>query len=209
MAKGIPDAEKRRMIMDRSGMLFLERGVSALTMEKIASLQGISKKTLYRFFPNKDALITAVVEDRIGLVAKEVARIAADSSITYLDRLRGILQAVSTQFAQISQTFIKDVYYCKPELWEKIDKFRREHVFIIITRLFEEGRKKGFIRGDIDAHLMPTLFISAINSIITPAQMLQLSVPPAKLFDAFVRIFYGGILTDDAQRKFFTQEGKI
>jgi len=209
MAKGIPDTERRRMIMDRSRTLFFERGVNALTMEKIASLQAISKKTLYRFFSNKDALIAAVVEERLSLVAKEVAGIATDSSVTYLDRLRGILQTVGTQFAQISLTFIKDVYYCKPELWEKIDKFRREHVFIIITRLFEEGRKRGFIRGDIDAQLMPTLFISAINSIITPAQMLQLSVPPAKLFDTFVRIFYGGILTDDAQREFFTREGRI
>src|SRR5208283_3281587 len=167
MAKGIPDTERRRMIMDRSRTLFFERGVNALTMEKIASLQAISKKTLYRFFSNKDALIAAVVEERLSLVAKEVAGIATDSSVTYLDRLRGILQTVGTQFAQISLTFIKDVYYCKPELWEKIDKFRREHVFIIITRLFEEGRKRGFIRGDIDAQLMPTLFISAINSIIT------------------------------------------
>ena len=209
MAKGIPDTEKRRTIMNRSAALFLERGVSALTMGKIASLQTISKKTLYRFFPNKDALITAVVEERLSLIAKEVARIAADPSVTYLDRLRGILEAVCTQFAQVSQTFIKDVYYSKPELWDKIDKFRREHVFIIITRLFEEGRKKGFIRGDIDSHLMPTLFISAISSVITPAQMLQASVPPARFFDAFVRIFYGGILTDSARRDFFTQEGKI
>jgi hypothetical protein len=39
--------------------------------------------------------------------------------------------------------------------------------------------------------------------------MLQASVPPAKFFDAFVRIFYGGILTDSARRNFFTMEGKI
>ncbi|MGO9411573.1 MAG: TetR/AcrR family transcriptional regulator [Spirochaetia bacterium] len=209
MAKGIPDAEKRRMIMDRSRELLFERGVNALTMEDIASLQGISKKTLYKFFPNKDALVSATVEERIAFIAKEADRIAADSSLTYLDRLRGILQAVGTQIAQISQTLIKDVYYSRPELWHKIDKFRREHVFTIITRLFEEGRKEGFIRTDIDAHLTPMLFINAISSVITPEQMLQLTVPPAKLFDTFMRILFGGILTDSARRKFFSQEGKI
>jgi len=209
MARGIPDAEKRRTILDRSRALFFERGVSALSMEDLASLQGISKKTLYKYFPNKDALIREAVEDKIGFIASEGARIGSDSSLTYLERLRSILQLVGTQIAQISQTLIKDIYYSRPEIWDHIDRFRREHVFTIITRLFDEGRKEGFIRNDIDARLMPMLFINAISAVIAPAQMIQLPVPPAKLFDVFVRILFGGILTDSARRKFFTQEGKI
>jgi AcrR family transcriptional regulator len=209
MAKGVPDAEKRRMIVERSRTLFFERGVSALTMEDIASLQGISKKTLYRFFPNKDALIATVVEDRIAFISSEAARIGADSKRSYLERLRDIMRLVGMQVSQISETLIKDVWYNRPELWIRIDKFRREHVFGIITQLFEEGRKEGFIRSDIDARLVPILFINAISAVITPAQMIQLTVPPAKLFDVFVRVLFGGILTDSARRKFFTQEGKI
>ncbi len=197
------------MILERSRTLFFERGVNALSMEDLASLQGISKKTLYRFFPNKDAIIKAAVEERIGFIASEAARIGADASLTYLERLRSILQLVGTQIANISQTLIRDIYYSRPEIWDHIDKFRREHVFTIITRLFEEGRKEGFIRNNIDAELMPVLFISAISSVIAPAQMIQLPVPPAKLFDVFVRILFGGILTDNARKKFFTKEGKI
>ena len=197
------------MIVERSRALFFERGVSSLTMEDIASLQGISKKTLYKFFPNKDALITTVVEDRIAFIAAEAARIGADSKLSYLERLRDIMRLVGMQIGQISDTLIKDVWYSRPELWDRIDKFRREHVFGIITRMLEEGRKEGFIRSDIDGRLVPMLFINAISAVLTPAQMIQLTVPPAKLFDAFVRILFGGVLTDGARRKFFTQEGKI
>jgi AcrR family transcriptional regulator len=209
MAKGVPEAEKRRMILESSCTLLFERGVSALTMEDIASLQGISKKTLYRFFSNKDALITAVVEDRIAFIAAEAAKIAADSKLSYLERLKGIMGLVSMQVAQISETLIKDLWYNRPDLWARIDKFRRERVFGIITQLFEEGRKEGFIRSDIDGRLVPMLFINAISAVLTPAQMIQLTVPPGKLFDVFLRILFGGILTDGARRKFFSQEGRI
>jgi AcrR family transcriptional regulator len=209
MAKGVPEAEKRRMILESSRALFFERGVSALTMEDIASLQGISKKTLYRFFSSKDALITAVVEDRIGFIAAEAAKIATDSKLSYLERLKNIMGLVSMQVAQISETLIKDVWYSRPDLWARIDKFRRERVFGIITQLFEEGRKEGFIRSDIDGRLVPMLFINAISAVLTPAQMIQLTVPPGKLFDVFLRILFGGILTDGARRKFFSQEGRI
>ncbi len=197
------------MILESSRALFFERGVNALTMEDIASLQGISKKTLYRFFSNKDALITSVVEDRIAFIAAEAAKIAADSRLSYLERLKNIMGLVGMQVAQISETLIKDVWYSRPDLWARIDKFRRERVFSIVTQLFEEGRKEGFIRSDIDGRLVPMLFINAISAVLTPAQMIQLTVPPGKLFDVFLRILFGGILTDSARRKFFSQEGRI
>jgi len=209
MAKGIPDAEKRRMILDRSRTLFFERGVSNLTMEDVASLQGISKKTLYKFFPNKDALVFAVVEDRIAAIAAEVTRLGEDSALPWLDRIGGIFQVVGNQIAMISETTLRDIYYNKPELWVRLDKFRREHVFGIITRLLEEGRKRGFIRKDIDGHLVPLLFVNAISAVLTPSQMLTLPFPPKILFESFIRILFGGILTDSARHKFLTEEGKI
>ena len=209
MVKGVPDAEKRRMIVDRTRSIFFERGVSALTMEEIASLQGISKKTLYRFFPNKDALILTVVEDRVKAIAAEATRLEQDTNIPWLDRIGGIFKVVGTQISAISETTVRDIYYNKPEMWERIDKFRQEHVFGIVTRLLEEGRKKGFIRKDVDGRLVPLLFVSAISAVLTPSQMLKLPFPPAMLFDSFIRILFGGILTDSARRKLFTQEGKI
>ena len=209
MARTIPNAEKRRMILDRSRTIFFERGVSALSMEEIASIQGISKKTLYKYFPNKDALLSAAVEERIAAIGAEAARLGGDTDLPWLDRIHGLFKVVGTQIGILSETLIRDIYYNKPEMWDKIDKFRQEHVFAIVTRLLEEGRKKGFIRTDIDGRLVPLLFVSAISAVLTPSQMLKLPFPPRILFDSFIRILFGGILTDGARRKFFTQEGKV
>jgi AcrR family transcriptional regulator len=209
MAKGIPEAERRRQILDRSALLFFQRGMSALTMDEIASLQGISKKTLYKFFPNKEALLSEVVEERVAAVAAEAVRLGQDTTLSWLERIRGIFTVVGRQIAQLSETLVRDMYYNKPELWERLDKFRREHVFTIIIRLLEEGRKKGFIRRDIDGELVPLLFVNAVSAVLTPSQLVNLPFAPAKLFDAFISILFGGILSDNARRKFFAQEKKI
>jgi AcrR family transcriptional regulator len=208
MAKGIPDEEKRRMILDRSRSLFFQRGVSSLTMDDIASLQGISKKTLYRFFPNKEALLFSAVEDRIAAIAAEVGRLERDSGIPWIDRIAGIFKVVGRQIGEISEAILRDIYYNHPEVWERLDKFRQERVFAIVTGLLAEGRKKGFIRKDIDGQLVPLLFVSAISAVLTPSQMVKLPFPPAMLFDSFIRILFGGILSDSARRDFFAQEGK-
>ena len=208
MARGVPDEEKRRIILDRSRTLFFQRGVSSLTMDDIASLQSISKKTLYRFFPNKEALLFSAVEDRIAAIAAEVGRLERDSGIPWIDRIAGIFKVVGRQIGEISEAILRDIYYNHPEVWERLDKFRQERVFAIVTGLLAEGRKKGFIRKDIDGQLVPLLFVSAISAVLTPSQMVKLPFPPAMLFDSFIRILFGGILSDSARRDFFAQEGK-
>lgn len=208
MGQRVPDAEKRRQIIDRSRTLFLSRGVSAMSMDEIASLQGISKKTLYRFFPNKDALLYAAIEERIAEVAAEVTKIGTDPDLPFIKRLKGIFGTVSRQIAELGENLIRDIYYNKPELWELIDKFRRERVFSIVTKLLEAGMKEGFIRNDIDGRLVPLLFVNAVSSIMTPPQLVKLPFPPAALFDAFIRILFVGVLSEKGRRQFFTQEGE-
>jgi AcrR family transcriptional regulator len=209
MAKGVPDAEKRKNILERSRALFFQRGVSSLTMDDIASLQGISKKTLYRFFPNKEALIFSVVEDRISAIAAAVERLDQDTSLPWMSRIMGIFKVVGSQISQISETTLRDIYYNHPEMWERLDRFRQERVFGIVTRLLDDGRKKGYIRKDIDGQLVPLLFINAVSAVLTPSQLLKLPFPPLMLFDSFIRILFGGILTDSARRTMFAQEAKI
>lgn len=113
MGQRMPDAEKRKQIIERSRALFLTRGVGALSMDEIASLQGISKKTLYRFFRNKDALLSASIEERIAEIAAEVARISADPDLPFITRLKEIFGVVSRQIAELGENLIKDIYYNK------------------------------------------------------------------------------------------------
>jgi AcrR family transcriptional regulator len=206
MRQRIPDAERRKQIIERSRTIFQTRGVSALSMDEIASLQGISKKTLYKFFPNKAALTEATIEERIQEIAASLEKIVCNSALPFLAQLRGIFGIVSRQIAEVGESFMKDIYYHEPELWELIDKFRRERVFGIVTKLLEAGMKDGFIRNDIDGRLMPLLFVNAVSSVMTPAQFVKLPFPPAELFDAFIRILFVGVLSEKGRRRFFSQE---
>jgi len=206
MTTKMPITEKRKKILDRSRSLFLMRGVSSLTMEEIASLQGISKKTLYRYFPNKDALVSAAIEERIAEVAEKIAEIARIKDLSFLEKMREILRTVSRQMAELGEGLVRDLYYNHPDLWARIDSYRREHVFVIIEKLLGEGAKSGLIRPDIDGRLVPALFVTTISSVMNPEQFVKMTVPPVEFFEAVVKILFGGILTEKARRQFFRQE---
>jgi AcrR family transcriptional regulator len=197
------DSENRKRIVERSRIMFMTQGISSPTMERIASQQGISKKTLYKFFPNKNALVAAVVEERIAELGEEVLRIVAKKRISLLERMNEILRVVSRQLAGLGENLIRDIYYREPKIWERVDRFRRETVLGIITKLLDEGVRAGFIRKDVDIRLIPAIFLNTISTILNPSQFLALTVPPAEAFDALIRILFGGILTGKARVRFF------
>ena len=58
------DPEKLRNIMQMAGLAFLEHGFGEATMDLVASRAGVSKVTLYNYFPSKLALFEACVRQR-------------------------------------------------------------------------------------------------------------------------------------------------
>ena len=56
------DPDKLHAILDAASVLFLERGIAATTMESVAERASVSKMTVYGYFRDKPALLTAVFE---------------------------------------------------------------------------------------------------------------------------------------------------
>src|SRR5664279_3582554 len=54
--------EHKERILEKATELFLRYGIRSITMDEIAAQLGISKKTIYQFFTDKDAMVEAVVE---------------------------------------------------------------------------------------------------------------------------------------------------
>jgi AcrR family transcriptional regulator len=174
-------------------------------MDEIASRQGISKKTLYKYFANKGQLVAEAIEGRIGEIASQVDALAKDRARSFPERMGAILGIVARQLAELGDSLVKDMLYREPELWKRIDRFRREHVFVAISSLFEEGIRDGYIRADLDSRLVPTIFFSAVSAIMSPAQFFMLTSPPAVVFETLVQILLGGILTDKGHRQLISK----
>lgn len=199
------DSEKRKKILEGARAIFLREGVSTITMEQIAARLGISKKTLYKHFSNKTHLVEEAIEQQIAAIALLLDSIIRDRSQTFPQRLGRIFGIVAQQLAQLGDTLIRDVYYREPRLWERIDRFRREHIFAAIARLFEEGIRDGYVRTDIESRLVPALFVNAASAILSPAQIFALTAPPALIFETFIKILWGGILTEEGRTQLFSE----
>src|SRR5262245_10463436 len=80
-------ARKQRAILDAATALFLRQGYPGTSTGQVAELAGVSKQTLYRYFPDKNQLLRAVVLDAVaGTVDRLLAALAVLSETVDLER---------------------------------------------------------------------------------------------------------------------------
>src|SRR5258708_13443815 len=57
--------EVKERILSKAADLFMRYGIRSITMDEIATQLGISKKTIYQFFTDKDDMFSAVIDVEI------------------------------------------------------------------------------------------------------------------------------------------------
>ena len=92
-SKQVRDADKTRAaILSASTQLFAEKGFIGASISDIAEIVGVSKSSIYHYFPSKEAILHALIDS----FAKEVDQLIKAASKYKLDQ-----KAVLTEFAEI------------------------------------------------------------------------------------------------------------
>lgn len=124
-APDVLDTAKRRQILDGARRVFFERGFDAASMNDITRAAGVSKGTIYAYFPSKEALFDALVgferEEQVerllalDMESRDVAHVLHDlgvrlvSSMTHpqsVARLRMVV-GVAPRFPEIGRKFFE------------------------------------------------------------------------------------------------------
>jgi AcrR family transcriptional regulator len=104
-------------VLDAVEVRFGSAGVRALVMADLARALGMSTKTLYRLFPSKEALVTAVVQRwSTRFLAAQASRLA--SSMTIHERIRTAAHALVAHRRRFSDDFWHELRDEHPESWE-------------------------------------------------------------------------------------------
>jgi AcrR family transcriptional regulator len=96
-AEGLRERKKRQMrqrLTDTATVMFLERGFDAVRVAEIAAACGVSEKTVFNYFPSKEALILDLPETTMTALRAGLARADRIPTEAALDILAGELDAL-------------------------------------------------------------------------------------------------------------------
>lgn len=192
--------DNQNKIIELTEEKFFRDGFYKTTMDEVASELKMSKKTIYKFFPSKDELVTAIARHFMnGLKSKILPALKSDkNAIEKLAELIQILAKVSTKISSRKMDEIRKHY---PKLWIEIDSFRTKMMFANITKVIDQGKAEGLFIDYPTAIIMNTL-VSSVRAIVNPDFILNnnYSIGEAALY--VFKVVIGGIVTDKGRKIF-------
>jgi AcrR family transcriptional regulator len=193
-------------ILQQAEELFIKHGVSKVTVDEVARELGMSKKTIYLYFPDKKTLIKNIIHKNQQELMNRVDENLDNKELNFIQKLQSMMSVLMNFLTKISPIFIRDLKRQYPDLWLQINEFKEKQGFKRIQLIAEEGVKDGMIRNDIPLPLIITLYFLVVENIIISERVIHLPYSTQELFTSVIKFIYGGILTDSARQLFFKGE---
>ncbi len=190
----------KELILEKTRELFLTIGFKSVTMDQIAYDMGISKKTIYNFFENKNELVKAVTSYMFNSITNGVTEIKKNSN-NPINELYDINLFLIKYLKKesVSPLYQLEKYY--PLIHKEINKKQFDFITKSTTGSLNNGIKLGLFRKDIKIDFISRLYFKGMIGI------RDLDTFPLNLYDPvslkidFIEYHLRAIVTEKGLKK--------
>jgi AcrR family transcriptional regulator len=186
---------------------FRERGVEAASLRAIARAAGTSIGMVYYYYPSKDELFFAVVEETYQKLLADLERLLAPDT-PVRERLARIFErvaAVSDEEVEMLRLVAHEGLLRSARFERLLERFQRGHVPLVLKTIFDGVRD-----GTLDGRRHPLVLLVATFGLAGPPQLIRralgdrIPIPGAPSGEALahelVDVLLYGIAPPDARK---------
>lgn len=146
-------------ILEAAAQVLTERGDTA-SMADVAAAAGVGRATLYRYYPNRKALLTALAAEALDELAARIADAGLDTAPTEeaIERIVRAVLAVGARYVIL----VRERVQADPEATERL-------LAEPILRVFQRGIDEGLLRDDLPLEIQLALFGGVLQAGVTLA----------------------------------------
>lgn len=171
-------------IVEKQGVKF--------TMDELASELGMSKKTIYTVFRDKNELLIAMVDYVFDYIKESEALVMVDKHLSLLQKIRKILGVMPENYTDFDFTQFYVLRDKHPEVYERVRQ-RLESGWEMTNRLLEQGVEEGLIRS-VDFRVFQLVFESAVERFIMGDELEREEIDYMQALEELVTIMVDGIV---------------
>ena len=191
--------ENKERILLKAHELFNRYGIRSVSMDDIAAQLGMSKKTLYQYYADKDELVNAVFSGIMDHNKKECTgcRSNGENAIHEVflsfDMLEGML-------SEMNPSILFDMQKYHPSAFRKFEDYRNNFLYGLISENIERGIKEELYRSDVDVEILTRYRLFSImisfDSDVFPANKTKLVYIEQQLLEHYL----WGLATNKGQK---------
>ena len=137
--------------------LFSRNDFHRVNMREICSISGLSPSTVYKYFPSKEALLFAILDQKISEIGELL-----DMHLKGLESTREIFRKifwVTMDYYDRNPGVAVTAFITVPmRTWMREPSYRRNDAVAIITRITRHGHERGEIARDITSRQILDLY---------------------------------------------------
>ena len=165
-------------------------------MDDIAHELGISKKTIYQHFDDKEDLVNQVTLLVLKERQTEFDQISeeADNAIEELSKMS---RCIRKEFTEMNPSLMFDIQKYHPQAWGHFMAHEKEVIEDSIIRNLQQGVEQGYFRSEVDVAVLAKLRVQQIHMSfdgkLFPQKEFDFTEVQMQMFDHYVH----GLLTED------------
>jgi AcrR family transcriptional regulator len=181
--------ELKERIKQKAHELFRRYGIKSVTMDEIATQIGMSKKTIYHCFSDKNELVDEVVEEMLEdnknycIASREKAANAVEEVYLGMESLQEML-------GNMNPSILYDIERGHPQTFKRFLEYKYNFLFDLMKKNIEKGKEEGLYRPEINAEFISKVRLETImlafNEEIFPKNKYPLVYIQHELMEYFL-----------------------
>ena len=168
--------EMRERILEKADELFMKHGIKRITMDEIAGRLGISKKTIYQSFADKNEIVCEIF-DRYMCGCCRNCEADLQNSNNAVHEVFLASQTFRNIMYSINSSVMYDLEKYHPEIFKKFLEFKNGYLYRSILENLKRGIREGLYKDDINVEVIARLRMSNIILVLDielfPAQQFH------------------------------------
>lgn len=181
--------ETKERILVKAHELFMRYGIRSVSMDDIATNLGMSKKTIYQFFADKDELVDAIMDVEIVNMQNDCTSCSIRARDA-VDEIFLTMEQILEQFSQMNPMVLYDMEKFHHRAYQKIMKHKHDFILKIISSNLERGKAEGLYRPEVNVEIMARFRLEsmmlAFNIDLYPPKKFPLVEVTRELIEHFV-----------------------
>jgi TetR/AcrR family transcriptional regulator, cholesterol catabolism regulator len=157
--------EETKHILEKVGLLYQRFGIRSVTMDDVAGELGISKKTLYQHFADKEELVTKVTDYMINIRHNCLNEIH-NKGLNAIDELFEVAEHVSQMLKDHNPATEYDLKKYYPEEYQKIRIIKREMMHESVLNNLRKGMEEGIYRKEMKPEVIAKLHVARVEGMM-------------------------------------------
>ena len=185
---------QKARIVEQTMHMFVAQGIKSVRMDDIAQQLGVSKRTLYELFGDKEGLLYLAMSCYFEQHRKQWTELGSDAD-NVLERLFLVLGNVM-EHSESTYRILENLRKFYPEVYQKLMRESYEQNKLELRRMLEQGIAEGFFIDSINIELSILVFYYTATAITTRRELIPFEgISERGAFMQIVSIFFRGIST--------------